>query len=293
MNVFELVTKKMIEKLEAGVIPWNKPWRSVLGQPCNLISGKQYRGINPMLLGNDYSSKFWLTFNQVKQLGGHVRAGETSSLVVFFKPIDTKKSTKSDEEKNHIPFILRYYNVFNVFQCDGITDKRIEEEKAKLQNLPQFQEIDSCESIWQTYTNKPALTHQQQRAFYRPNSDTINMPIKESFDGEAEYYCTLFHEAIHSTGHVSRLNRKSLTEKAHFGSEKYSKEELIAEMGAAMLSAHAGIDSSVFDNSAAYIQSWLNVLKTSGNKRLVVDAASAAQKAVDHILSIQSNQEGG
>jgi antirestriction protein ArdC len=293
MNVFEVVTQKMIEKLEAGVVPWHMPWRTSVGRPCNLISGKEYRGINPMLLGCHYSSKYWLTYNQVKQLGGYVRSGERSSIVVFFKPIITTKPKTKEEEKKHMPFVLKYYSVFNSMQCDGITDDRLEAERARLKNIPEFKNIDACEAVWGNYPNAPALEHRQQRACYRPSSDTINMPMKESFDSEEEYYNTLFHEAVHSTGHESRLSRKTLTESAHFGSEKYSKEELIAEMGAAMLCAHVGIESKVFDNSASYLGGWLDVLKESKNTRLIVDAASAAQKAIDCIIGTAETMEAG
>jgi antirestriction protein ArdC len=291
MNVFEIVTQKMIEKLQAGVVPWHKPWSSGVGQPCNLLTGKAYRGINPILLGDTYHSKYWLTFNQVKDMGGHVRAGERASMVVFFKPADLKKKASDsndtqdeNEEKVFRSFILRYYYVFNVCQCEGITHKRLNEESVSLEKLSEFNPIEKCEDIWSRFNNPPKLIHNQQKAFYRPSEDLINMPLKNSFDGEEEYYSTLFHEATHSTGHESRLNRKSVVQSNHFGSKEYSKEELVAEMGAAMLCAHAGIDSAVFDNSAAYIASWLDALKKPNNQRLVVDAASGAQKAVDHIL---------
>lgn len=294
MNVYEIVTKKMIEKLEAGVAPWHMPWAAGVGQPCNLISGKTYRGINPMLLGCDYSSKYWLTFNQVKKLGGQVRAGEKSSMVVFFKMIDDKERAEAadDDKTSKRPFLLRYYNVFNVQQVEGLQHDRLDKEKVDIEQIKDFNPIANCEKIWSGFNNPPQLQHYQQRAFYRESQDLINMPQQKSFYSEAEYYCTLFHESIHSTGHESRVHRKNVGH-SHFGSKEYSKEELIAEMGAAMLCTHAGIDTEkLFDNSASYLQSWANVLKDKKNFRCVVDAASAAQKAVDYILGNKGEEVG-
>lgn len=288
MNVYEIVTKKVIEQLEKGVIPWHKPWKGS-SLPRNLITGKPYRGINMFLLWQDqYPSRYWLTFNQIKNLGGHVKKGEKSSLVVFFKMLENLN--QDDPEKKL--FVLRYYNVFNASQAEGLKHKRLTEEAENIDSI-EFNAIEECEAVWAGYESVPRLTHDVQKAFYSPSDDYINMPAKTSFDSEEFYYSILFHEAIHSTGHTKRLGRSGITDIAAFGSHEYSKEELIAEMGAAMLCAHTGIDSITIDNSASYINSWLTNIKQSKNFRLVVDAAAAAQKAVDMILGNQDHQEEG
>jgi len=131
--------------------------------------------------------------------------------------------------------------------------------------------------------NKPEIRHGKAEAYYKPALDLINMPRKTLFESDEEYYSVLFHELNHSTGHTSRLNRKSFAEVTPFGSEDYSKEELIAEMGAAYLCAHCNIDNKVINNSTAYIQNWLSELRN--DKRLIITTAAAAQKSADYILN--------
>jgi len=295
-KVFEIVTEKIIELLEKGVVPWHRPWKAGVGAPCNLISNKPYRGINAFLLGMTfYSSRYWLSFNQVKQLGGWVRKGEKASMVVFFKKY--KKTTAETNQEDEIDinrfnsFVLRYYYVFNSDQVEGVDHKRLVEASESIKNLAEFNPIEKCEAFWNGYKNAPELKHDQQRAFYRPAHDLINMPVKTSFDSENEYYSTLFHEMIHSTGHEARLNRKGIAELSAFGGHEYSKEELIAEMGAAFLCAYAEIENKTIDNQAAYISNWLSALKQKNNFRLVIDAASAAQKATDLILGIKKEDK--
>jgi len=132
----------------------------------------------------------------------------------------------------------------------------------------------------------PEIKHGQAKAFYSPSLDYINMPPVALFHSDEEYYSTLFHEMTHSTGHSDRLNRSTVTKTAHFGSSDYSKEELIAEMGSAFLSAEAGIINTTIDNSAAYIKGWISALKSADNRGLVIQAASAAQKAADYVLNV-------
>jgi antirestriction protein ArdC len=171
--------------------------------------------------------------------------------------------------------MLRYYRVFNLDQVSGI-------KKPALENMPAFESIKEAEAIAAKYQEEIEVTHGGSRAYYQPSSDSIRMPDRETFDGSAEYYSTLFHEFTHSTGHKSRLNRAGITETHFFGDEIYSKEELVAEMGAAMLCGVIGIENKTIKNSASYIQSWLAKLKD--DKKLVIHAAAAAQKAADFIL---------
>ena len=282
-NVYEIVTEQVIKQLEQGVAPWKKPWRCEM--PCNLISGKEYRGINPFLLASQgYGSRYWLTFNQANKLGGHVRKGEKSSIVTFWKIGEFSKENKETgklEDRKSI--LLRYFAVFNVEQTEGIADK-LGLGKAG----PRVPNIEACESIVSGMPNAPAM-QQSDRAWYKPSSDTVGMPSRSLFGNAEEYYSTLFHELTHSTGHGSRVGREGIEDLAAFGSESYSKEELIAEMGAAMLCGVTGIVPATIQNSASYLQHWINRLK--GDSKLLVSAASAAQKAADYIRNVSAKTE--
>jgi antirestriction protein ArdC len=274
-SVYSIVTEQILKQLESGVVPWRKPWRAE--PPCNLVSGKQYRGINPFLLSSQgYGSRYWLTFNQASKLGGHIRKGEKSSIVTFWN-IGQEKTVQDAEgnSRKSKPFLLRYYRVFNIEQTEGIADK------LGLGNAgPRIPSIEQCEAIVSGMPNSPTM-QQDARAWYRSSTDTIGMPSKALFQSSEEYYSTLFHELTHSTGHCSRIGREGIEQLNTFGSESYSKEELIAEMGAAMLCGITGISPATIPNSAAYLQNWISRLR--GDSKLLVSAASQAQKAADYI----------
>lgn len=286
-SIYQTVTDRIISSLKAGVIPWEKPWKSprFAGGPFprNFSTGKPYRGINVLLLwSSDYSSPFWLTFKQAQALKGTVRKGEHGTPIVFYKqlPEDQKKQAANDgDEDARAPFVLCHYTVFNVEQCDGLTIPEVSQPMP----APEVDENELCESIVNGWKNRPALhltNPTQYRAYYRPSTDSVHMPARSRFVDTAHYYSTLFHELIHSTGHESRLNR---TFGDRFGEELYSKEELVAEMGAAFLSAIAGIANEHTDrNTTAYIQNWISKLEE--DNRLIVHAAANAQNAVDSIL---------
>jgi antirestriction protein ArdC len=263
-------------------VAWHKPWKTSsdgIRIPTSFVSKKPYRGVNTFLLAlarlkAGYDSNYWLTFKQIQVLGGSVK-GEQSEMVVFWKLLEKPAENPTPEnEKDFIP-MLRYYRVFNLDQVSGI-------KKPVLPNMPAFEPIDEAEAIATKYKEKIEVTHGGSRAYYQPSTDSIRMPERENFNGPAEYYSTLFHEFTHSTGHESRLNRPGIVETHFFGDEVYSKEELVAEMGAAMLCGIVGIENKTIKNSAAYIQSWLSKLRD--DKKLVVHAAAAAQKAADFIL---------
>ena len=289
-SVYEIITERLLEKLEAGTVPWHKPWNATGGAPRNLISGREYRGVNVFLLGcQAFTSPFWLTFNQARSLGGSVRKGERSTPCVLWKWIARKnENTETGEiETKQIP-LIRYYSVFNAEQCDNISHARLE---AKQDEPEPFNPIESAEAIVSGYPKPPSLTHDGRgSAYYRPATDSIHTPTPETFDSEEHYYSTLFHEMAHSTGHESRLARPGITNPIRHASHEYSQEELVAEMGAAFLLAEAGIDAEgLVDNSASYIQSWLRALRSDA--KLVIFAGAQAQKAVDHILDRSSECE--
>ena len=274
-SVYSIVTEQILKQLESGVAPWRKPWRTE--PPCNLVSGKEYRGINPFLLASQgYGSRYWLTFNQANKLGGHIRKGEKSSIVAFWHIGEEKTVRDADDNtRKEKPFLLRYYRVFNIEQTEGIANK------LGLGNAtPRLPSIERCEAIVNGMPNAPAV-QQDPRAWYRPSTDTVGMPSRSLFSSAEEYYSTIFHELTHSTGHASRVGREGIENIAAFGSESYSKEELIAEMGAAMLCGVTGISPATISNSAAYLQGWIKRLR--GDSKLVVSAASQAQKAADYI----------
>lgn len=304
-KVYEIVTEKIVQMLEKGVVPWIRPWKVI--PPSNLISGKPYRGINVLLLFcTAYTSPFWLTFKQAAMLGGHVKKGEKSSIVVFWKQLDRARENKSGgeddvndandapKESSHIfpsPFshMLRYYNVFNTDQCEGLVHKRLEDLAALASHpsnaldLDQLEALEKAQEMVDSMPLPPVITHGGFTAYYSPREDRITVPTLELFKSRQGYFGTLFHEIIHATGHEKRLARKSLMEASFFGDHSYSQEELVAEIGAAFLAATAGIErDGQVENSAAYIQSWLEVFK--GDRKMVVKAASEAQKAADYVL---------
>jgi antirestriction protein ArdC len=285
MDVYAIVTEKIINVLESGVIPWRRPWTST-GLPRNLVSKKPYKGINYFLLSaSKYVSPFWLTYRQATEFGGHVRKGEESTIVIFWKADDVKQSsedldTEKSNEKNRRRFVLRYYRVFNLEQC--------ELPQAVLDKLPKIETrehdpIEAAERIIAGIPNPPEIQYAGSKAFYSPITDRITLPPRELFSSAAEFYATLNHEESHAVGHPKRLNRTSITEAAPFGSPTYCFEEIVAEMSAAYLCAEAGISPAVIDNEAAYIQGWLKKIRSE--KRLVVSAAAQAQKAADFILN--------
>jgi len=277
-DVYQIVTDKIIESLEKGLVPWHQPWKSISQLPANLITKKHYNGINLFLLGMaPYQSPYFVTYKQATDLGGHVKKGEKGWMVVYWNFLEKEDgvdgSGKAKTKK--IPF-LRYFTVFNVEQCEGFEEKipaivvEMKEDNKK---------IEACEEIVNGYKDKPSI-HTDKAAVYYPALDKVGMPKIESFESSEEYYSTLFHELTHSTLHSSRLNRKySEVDGALIG---YSKEELVAEMGSAFLCTVAGIENKTIDNSASYIKGWLKRL--NDDKKFIVSASAAATKAANYIL---------
>ena len=280
IDVYALATSKIIQHLEQGTVPWRKPWTDA-GLPQNLISRKTYRGINLWLLNAcGYSRNLFLTFKQLKELGGSVKKGEKAHTVLFWKWIEKKEEHPSSaepttERQGKIP-LLRYYLVFNIDQCIGIPETCI--PTISKPNEP----LVECERILDEMPSIPVIEHKEQDAYYHPGKDIINMPCMDTFVSSESYYTTLFHELVHSTGHTKRLNRKEVMENHKFGSEKYSQEELVAEIGASFLASHTGIVLDDFADNAAYIKGWLDMLKS--DKRFIVFASAVAQRAVEYIL---------
>ena len=288
-KVYEIVTQRIIEQLEESLktgqcAPWHKPWNSST-VPVNHITLRPYRGVNLLLL----DSGEYLTWSQLCDIQKHrpelkLRKGSKSHMVVYFSFKESTKevitaSGQTEQKAVRIPF-LRYYKVFSIADVDGLEPRR---QQVSFQHDP----IEAAEAVIAAYEQREDTLHihytDSDRAFYRPSTDEVSVPGKELYPNLAEFYSTLFHELTHSTGHPKRLNR--LKGPAFFGDEQYSKEELCAEIGAALLSGHCGIDNSAAaNNSVAYLQSWLSALRN--DMTLIVSAASKAQRAVDYILGV-------
>jgi antirestriction protein ArdC len=285
--VFEIITERIIEKLEAGVVPWHKPWTAG-NAPKSLYTGKEYNGLNVwILVAEDYASPWWITAKQLKRIGGSVKDGEyKNSTIITWWNIGEYEAENKDtgEMETKKSFQLRYYRVYNIEQCDI--------PKAKLpevpENVEEFNPIEAAQNVVNNMPSPPTIKHNGGEAYYSPLTDSITLPNPEEFDNPEAYYCTEFHELIHSTGHESRLNRKGITEVNRFGSKDYSQEELVAEMGAAFLCGTTGIVNTTIDNSASYLASWIKRLR--GDSKLIVYAASKGQKGAEYILGSSSEK---
>lgn len=274
-KIYDMITDRIVGMLENGVAPWKRTWSGSTGTtPRNLVSKRPYRGINHLALSSmGFGSDYWMTYRQAKESGGQVKKGETGFPVIFWKKLEVTDQ-ETGEGKN-VPFI-RYYTVFNLDQIDGV-----EPPDAPVVNN-NFDPIMEAEKVVACMQNQPIIVHEENRAFYRPSTDTVNMPRPKNFHKTEYYYSTLFHELVHSTGHEDRLARPGIMERTSFGSNDYSKEELVAEMGAAFLCAQVKIDQETLADSASYLQNWIKVLK--GDSKLAVQAASAAQRAADYVI---------
>ncbi len=239
-----------------------------------------YRGINLFLLSMlPFESPFYLTYKQCKEKGGKVKKGKKGFPVVFYKWIEKNDvNTQTGEIAEKKTPYLRYYTVFNTEQCEGL-----EVELPEKPELKEHDKIQACEAVVHSYINHPEISEQYTtKAAYYPGQDKIVIPEIGQYENREEYYSTLFHEMVHSTGHLSRLNREGVTGSNFFGDKTYSKEELIAEMGASYLCAHAGIENTTIENSTSYLSHWLDSLRN--DKRVLIHAGQAAQKAVDWIF---------
>ncbi|HRE93208.1 MAG TPA: zincin-like metallopeptidase domain-containing protein [Fimbriimonadaceae bacterium] len=281
-RLYETVTEKIVESLKRGVVPWRKPWKDAHALPINVASGKVYRGINVFLLGlTPYADHRWLTFKQVQERGGKVRQGEKGTLVVFWKQLEFEEIDESTGEvsKRRTP-MLRYFTVFNVEQIEGIDFA----SPYTGEPLDESQRIERAELLARSMPNPPAIHGKARSAYYVPKEDAVYMPAFERFASADHYYGTLFHELAHASGHESRLNRKGVTEVVRFGSNDYSREELVAELTSAFCCATVGLDNSLTEDSASYISGWLDVL--GDDPKAVVIAAAQAQKAADYIRGV-------
>ena len=285
VNVYQMVTDRIIEELQKGVVPWKKPWGGVIRGAVSYETGNPYSLLNQILLG---VSGEYLTFIQCKKFGGKIKKGAKSKFVVFYSMVENKniETVHDDGSVTYAKYpMLRYYNVFHIDDCEGI------ESKIKSVESKSFNPNEEAENIINGYLERDKKLKlriiQSNSAYYSPTFDEVILPLKEQFVSESEFYSTAFHELTHSTMPAYRCDRKQEDKVAAFGTEEYSREELVAEIGSAMLCNHCGIDiESTFKNSVAYIQSWIKKLKN--DNRMIVWAASRAEKSTNYILNNQA-----
>lgn len=276
MNVYEIVTERILAELEKGKIPWEKPWIGGIDCPIKHTTGEPYSILNQILLGEPGE---YLTLNQCNKEGGRIKKGAKAKLVVFWKILE-KEDEKSKIQK--IP-VLRYYNVFHINDCEGIKPKFEREQYPN--GATKAQNAENIVSEYSSRTNLEISHANQLQAYYIPRKHLVNIPDMDRFKSTEGYYSTFFHELVHSTGNKNLLHRfPDDAKQAAFGSESYSREELVAEIGANMLLHSMEMDTDKSNrNSVAYVQSWLHALKN--DKRLIVSAAGHAEKAVKLILN--------
>jgi antirestriction protein ArdC len=294
-DLYAEVTQQVIAALEAGTTPWICPWDRVHGSvmPANLSTGRPYRGVNVLLLNlqtatRGYVLNRWLTFQQARALGAHVRRGESGTPIVFFKILETDGERRGglidgagerDLSTRKVIPLLRSFTVFNAAQIEGLPETLVASPALPADWSP----VPAAETL--LARSGAEIRHGGDRAFYRPGDDVIQLPLRHAFDSIDAYYATALHELTHWTGHASRCNRV-LSSRAHI--EAYAFEELVAEMGAAFLCSHCGIQGEL--QHASYIASWLEALRN--DKRLVFTAASLAQKASDSLIGDQGTPGG-
>jgi len=278
-DIYSQVNNHILAALEQGIIPWKRPWTGQL--TTNYDSGKQYRGVNILTLGLaemvcGYSSPYWMTFLQAQKHGGHIRRGEKATYIVFSdkKVREVEKEDGTKDQK--IYYFIRSFPVFNWDQTEGVPKKEIGPALDPDRDL-----IAVADRILSQMPNPPAYRESGVSAYYIPTKDIVNLPPIETFRTTEGYVATKFHEYGHSTGHKARLNRPGVMGVASFGGENYGFEELIAELTSAYLCAGNGIDNTL-ENSTAYIQNWIKVLKD--DKTMLLKASGKATAAVEYIL---------
>ena len=277
-NIYDKITNLIIEQLKKGHIAWENPVIDGC-RPQNLISGHIYRGLNPLLLSLS-DTPYFITFNQIQEIGASLKKGSKSFPVVFWKPF-VKEVIKEDGEKEEdILFCLKYYNVFKITDIDNIPAKYLERTKAASND---FKEIPTAEEIMKNFKTCPRIETTGGTPCYSPSLDIIKIPAREAFKSSNSFFSVIFHECCHATGHFSRLNRfNDEGQSFAFGSKSYAKEELTAELGASFLMAETGEKLNI-ENHAAYIESWLG--KLQNDNKLLLTAAGKAEKAVNYILN--------
>ena len=277
MTIYETVTNRILNQLSAGQVPWHKTWKT--GLPKSLCTGREYRGVNILVLGSaEYTSRYWMTFREAQRQGGHVRKGERATPVIYWKwrtPEELAQRAAQTGKEDPAPCTPFVSAVFNFDQVEGVA--------RPADDLPPRHEdrLTVAEQMFDVMPDKPEIIHTlTAQPAYSPSLDRITLPHLSQFESADQYFSTLYHELTHASGHARRLNRFAEAEGDRV--EKYSFEELVAEFGAAFLCGFAGIQNRGTEElQASYIEGWARVFQQ--DNRVLVRAASAAQRAADYI----------
>lgn len=281
-NVYQMVTDRIVEQMGKGIVPWRQPWAGGTALAISYESRKAYSMLNQLLLGKPGE---WLTWRQIQEKKGKVKKGAKSRFCVFYQMVKGETTDpKTGEKKEETYPILKWYSVFHIDDTEGIQSKLEPVVPAS-----EIQPIDIAEQVIHGYLGREENLkfindRESSQAYYSPSRDEVVVPMLSQYEIPEEYYSTAFHEFTHSTMHEKRCNRKDENKSAHFGNKDYSREELVAEIGSAMLCNRVGIEcDKAFNNSVAYIQSWMKVLKN--DPKMIVWAAARAEKAAKYILN--------
>jgi antirestriction protein ArdC len=289
-NPYDRVTERILDLMQKGVCPWRQPWSTRIEPPQNFATGRHYSGMNFFMLSmSGYQSPYFLTFRQIQERGGCVKKGSHGFPIVYWSTTEVEgkgvqpsesaelpaSNTPNIPKSKLIPF-LRSYVVFNAEQIENVAFPAPPTERDEA-----FKPLLEAEDIFARWRDAPEIVHGCSRAYYKPSEDKIFMPFMSDFERREDYYCTRFHEMGHATGASKRLNRSM---GGRYGSQEYSREELVAEMTSAFLCAKCGIDSAVIEAQASYISGWMKAI--SDDHRLVVLAAGQAQRAANYIQGI-------
>ena len=287
-KVVQVLVSQIIEKIEAeNLLPWQKPWSASQFQQKNYATGNVYQGFNQFVTAiQGYTSTGWITLNQIRKMKASILEGEfkKSTSIAFWKKKNIFEKNEDTGKNEIVGFYfrpVRFYNVWNIEQTDIEPEQTdIEPEQTDIEPEQTDIETNDIASSFIMKDGKLRLNHGGDQACYSPKRDTIVIPEKRTFHSPEGYHATLFHELVHSTGHDSRLNRKTLTNFSSFGDHDYSQEELVAEIGACVLCSIAGIQNNI-NNSASYLAGWIKKLKEEPS--ILLKASSQSQKAVDLI----------
>lgn len=287
-DVYQIITDRITEQLSKGIIPWHQPWVGGSAMAVKYRSGEPYSMLNQLLLGKPGE---WLSWGLIQELGGKVKKGAKSSICVWTKVENKKVETENEEtgekeESLETRRYLKWYRVWHIDDCEGIPSKIVPVEAN-----PNIVPIEEAEKVVNAYVEREredgftfVNNRESASAYYSPRADQVVVPMLSQYETPEEYYSTTFHELTHSTMKASRCDRESDNKLAAFGNKDYSREELVAEIGAAMLLNRTGIEvQKTFTNSVAYIQNWLKALKD--DTHMISWAASRAEKAAKYILN--------
>jgi antirestriction protein ArdC len=295
-DTYQTVTDRIVAALEAGTKPWRQPWAAgangaPIAQRPLRANGQSYKGVNVLLLwsatqAGGYHSPYWFTYKQAQELGGQVRKGEHSEMVVYFQMLDRERVTAGGTEEVRIP-LLREYRVFNADQIDGLPARFFPAKPVTTPTVVNAENVPDASGEAFFAATGSHVQHGGHRAFYQPSTDRIQMPALNTFESSSAYYATLAHEHVHWTMAPARLDREDFGRK-RWGDSGYAMEELVAELGACFVCAELEMACDL-DQSASYLAEWIKVMKA--DKRAIFTAASYAQKAADFLSAFSAPAE--